>query len=113
LASAIPVRVVNADTDESIHGWTSWLLQQRVVQLAPEGTAPVARIAKDLGISESCLKSGTPTPPRRDPSLDGNRLPLADAESGRGLFLVASLSERWSCYTMDQGGKVVWPEVVA
>jgi anti-sigma regulatory factor (Ser/Thr protein kinase) len=51
-----------------------------------------------------------PTPPR-PPALDANRLPLADAENGRGLFLVASLSERWSCYTIGQGGKVMWAEV--
>jgi anti-sigma regulatory factor (Ser/Thr protein kinase) len=38
-------------------------------------------------------------------------LPLADAESGRGLFLVAALSERWSCYTLGRSGKVVWAEV--
>ena len=52
-----------------------------------------------------------PTPPRA-PALDANRLPLADAESGRDLFLVASLGERWSCYTVSAlGGKVVWAEV--
>ena len=55
------------------------------------------------------LRSGTPTPPRREtPALDADDLPTADAESGRGLFLVAALSERWSCYTVDaRGGKVV------
>jgi hypothetical protein len=37
---------------------------------------------------------------------------MADAESGRGLFLVASLSERWNYYTLNQpGGKVIWAEV--
>jgi hypothetical protein len=51
--------------------------------------------------------------PPRAPALDANLLPLADAESGRGLFLVAALSERWSCYTVsaESGGKVVWAEV--
>ena len=52
-----------------------------------------------------------PAPPRA-PALDADDLPTADAESGRGLFLVAALSERWSCYTVDaRGGKVVWAEV--
>lgn len=52
-----------------------------------------------------------PTPPR-PPRLGANGLPLADAESGRGLFLVATLSERWSCYRVSaEGGKVVWAEV--
>ncbi|HUY48283.1 MAG TPA: ATP-binding protein [Streptosporangiaceae bacterium] len=32
-----------------------------------------------------------------------------DAESGRGLFLVAAFSERWGTYPTPQtGGKVVW-----
>ena len=55
-----------------------------------------------------------PAPPRT-PRLDANGLPLVDAENGRGLFLVASLSERWSCYTVSScgGGKVVWAEVAA
>lgn len=55
-----------------------------------------------------------PTPPQL-PDLDGGDLPLADEESGRGLFLVASLSERWSCYSLNQSasGKVVWAEVAS
>jgi transposase len=31
--------------------------RQRAVQLAREGTFPVAKIAKDLGISDSCLRN--------------------------------------------------------
>jgi transposase len=31
--------------------------RQRAVELARQGTAPVGRIAKDLGISESCLRN--------------------------------------------------------
>jgi transposase len=31
--------------------------RQRAVQLAREGTTPVAKIAKDLGISDSCLRN--------------------------------------------------------
>jgi anti-sigma regulatory factor (Ser/Thr protein kinase) len=53
------------------------------------------------------------TPPRL-PALNAHHLPLADAEDGRGLFLVAALSERWSCYTTTAySGKVVWAEVSA
>jgi anti-sigma regulatory factor (Ser/Thr protein kinase) len=48
-----------------------------------------------------------PTPPR-PAALDINNLPLAHAEGGRGLLLIAALSERWSCYRLSQGGKVVW-----
>jgi anti-sigma regulatory factor (Ser/Thr protein kinase) len=35
--------------------------------------------------------------------------PEPDAECGRGLLLVETLSTQWGCYTPDgQGGKVVW-----
>lgn len=54
---------------------------------------------------------GDPVPPQ--PRSD-SELPSADAESGRGLFLVATLSHRWNWYTVPRwGGKVVWAEVIA
>jgi transposase len=31
--------------------------RQRAVELARQGTAPVAKIAKNLGISKSCLRN--------------------------------------------------------
>lgn len=34
-----------------------------------------------------------------------------DAEGGRGLFIVESLSERWDIYRPAAGGKVVWSEL--
>lgn len=34
-----------------------------------------------------------------------------DAESGRGLFLVEALSQRWGVFTSSVSGKVVWCEV--
>jgi transposase len=43
--------------------------RQRAVELARQGTAPVARTAKDLGISESCLR---------------NWMAQADADDGGG-----------------------------
>ena len=46
-------------------------------------------------------------------ALDRDNLPPVLAESGRGLFLVAALSERWSCYTANQVGKVMWAEVAS
>lgn len=50
--------------------------------------------------------------PPRLPALDPDNLPPVMAESGRGLFLVAALSERWSCYTVSAcPGKVMWAEV--
>jgi anti-sigma regulatory factor (Ser/Thr protein kinase) len=41
-----------------------------------------------------------------------NGFPDVDAESGRGLFLVETLSERWGWYpTRNPGGKVTWCEL--
>ncbi len=34
-----------------------------------------------------------------------------DAEGGRGLFLVETLSKRWDVYRPRRGGKVVWAEL--
>jgi anti-sigma regulatory factor (Ser/Thr protein kinase) len=34
--------------------------------------------------------------------------PSRDAESGRGLHVVAELSDQWGCTTPDRAGKVVW-----
>ena len=36
--------------------------RQRAVELARQGATPVAKIAKDLGISESCLRNWMPRP---------------------------------------------------
>jgi anti-sigma regulatory factor (Ser/Thr protein kinase) len=41
-----------------------------------------------------------------------NDFPALDAESGRGLFLVEALSERWGWYpTRNPSGKVTWCEL--
>jgi anti-sigma regulatory factor (Ser/Thr protein kinase) len=51
-----------------------------------------------------------PRPPKTR-ALDADGIPPLD-EGGRGLFLVASLSERWDWYPVrERGGKVVWAEV--
>lgn len=51
-----------------------------------------------------------------DPTRAGTPV-LRDAseedESGRGIFLVASLSKQWGCYAPRTGGKVVWCELSA
>jgi transposase-like protein len=49
--------------------------RQRAVQLAREGASPVAKIAKDLGISESCLR---------------NRMAQADADENGGPRLTSA-----------------------
>ncbi len=52
-----------------------------------------------------------PLPPvPADLGPDGT--PDPEAESGRGLFLVAALSARWDWYlTQEPAGKVVWCEI--
>ena len=48
------------------------------------------------------------------PRVLENDIPALDAESGRGLFLVETLSERWSWYpTGNPEGKVTWCEISA
>jgi hypothetical protein len=39
-------------------------------------------------------------------------MPALDAEDGRGLLLVASMSSRWGYYHPRRGGKVVWCELL-
>ena len=48
---------------------------------------------------------GSPQPPVRGE-------PAADAETGRGLFLVEAIATRWGWYRDDRGGgKVIWAEI--
>jgi anti-sigma regulatory factor (Ser/Thr protein kinase) len=53
---------------------------------------------------------GNTLPPKPRELKDG--VPALDEEGGRGLFLVASLSDRWNWYlTQQPEGKVVWCEL--
>lgn len=49
-------------------------------------------------------------PERRPPHPAAEPVP-ADAESGRGLLLVAAYAERWGCEARDAYTKTVWAEV--
>jgi transposase len=51
--------------------------RHRAVELARQGTAPVARTAKDLGISESCLRNWMA---RADADDNGSNVRLTSAE---------------------------------
>ena len=51
--------------------------RQRAVELARQGTAPVSRIAKDLGISESCLRNWMA---RADADENGSQVKLTSTE---------------------------------
>lgn len=48
----------------------------------------------------------------QDPHIPVSKAASPDDESGRGLMLVATLSERWGCDTTPgQNGKMVWAEL--
>jgi transposase-like protein len=51
--------------------------RQRAVELAREGAKPVARLAKDLGISESCLRNWMA---QADADDNGGTVKLSTAE---------------------------------
>ena len=52
--------------------------RQRAVDLAREGTTPIAKLAKDLGISESCLRNWMAQDDADDKGGGGNRLSSAE-----------------------------------
>ena len=51
--------------------------RQRAVELARQGTAPVSKIAKDLGISESCLRNWMA---QADADENGSQVKLTSTE---------------------------------
>jgi transposase len=72
--------------------------RQRAVQLAREGAKPVARIAKDFGISESCLRTW---------------MAQADADENGGLRLTSAekkeLAElRRQNRLLEQENEILW-----
>jgi transposase len=52
--------------------------RQRAVDLAREGTTPVGKLAKDLGISESCLRNWMTQADADDRGGGGNKLSSAE-----------------------------------
>lgn len=63
---------------------------------------------RDRLLIEVWDSNGQPPVPR----VLENDFPALDAESGRGLFLVETLSERWGWYpTRNPEGKVTWCEL--
>jgi anti-sigma regulatory factor (Ser/Thr protein kinase) len=75
--------------------------------VAPGGTAP-APIALSITVERGELHirvwDPDPAPPPRDYE------PGTWDETGRGLMIVAALSQRWDCYPAD-GGKHVWAAI--
>jgi anti-sigma regulatory factor (Ser/Thr protein kinase) len=72
---------------------------------APEGTDPrpiTFRLTADSHELRIEVWDPCATPPPQQAALPGD-----DEESGRGLFIVATLSSGWGSYSRN-GGKVVW-----
>lgn len=46
--------------------------RRRAVELARVRTKPIAQLASDLGISESCLRAGRPDPTSRRATVAGD-----------------------------------------
>lgn len=86
-------------------------LTTNAVQIAT-GQAELATIRLRLSSDRTRLLIEVGDPDPRPPTVPsaGDGLPAPDAEHGRGLFLVASLSRRWGWYPVEWGGKVVWAE---
>lgn len=73
---------------------------------APPGTEPrPVTVWITAGNGELCIRVWDPDPA---PPPAGPSLPDGLAESGRGLFIVTTLSSRWSWYPAPNGGKYVW-----
>jgi len=117
LASAVPCARLHAR--QVLWGWgvgeqaeTAELLVSELVTngvKASRAMAPGLPVRLQLSSDKSAVLievwDGNPRPPApRDAELT--------SEDGRGLFLVATLSERWNWHSSPQhGGKVVWAVV--
>lgn len=96
-------------------GWTDYLdqAQQIVSELATNamqhGAGPL--IATKLEVGNSILISVWDANSGQVPRL---RQPDFEKESGRGLFIVQAVSDRWGWYPdTERGGKWVWAEVIS
>lgn len=86
---------------------------QTVVDQAEQPVFIRLRLSSDMVGLLIEVWDGDPRPPTST-ALTGDGIPPLDEEGGRGLFLVAALSQRWSWYPAPQwGGKVVWCELSA
>jgi anti-sigma regulatory factor (Ser/Thr protein kinase) len=98
---------------ETIELLVSELTTNSVQAMAGHDGQPVIRLRllSDYTRVRIEVWDADPRPPApKDPAADG--MPDLEAESGRGLFLVAALSARWAwACTQEPAGKVVWCEL--
>ena len=92
-----------ADTVELI---VSELVTNAVLASSGYQTAPYVRLRLRMGTDHVLVQvwDGNPQLPRQQPHD-------LDAESGRGLEIVATLSARWGAQPQPFGGKIVWAMV--
>jgi anti-sigma regulatory factor (Ser/Thr protein kinase) len=98
---------------ETIELLVSELTTNSVQAMARHDGQPVIRLRllSDYTRVRIEVWDAEPRPPApKDPAADG--IPDLEAESGRGLFLVAALSARWAwACTQEPAGKLVWCEL--
>ena len=75
----------------------------------PRPTEPVAVVSVRVELHAAILRMAVWDSDTSAPVLQE---PTDELEGGRGLFLVAAMTERWGHYFPATGGKVVWAEVV-
>jgi anti-sigma regulatory factor (Ser/Thr protein kinase) len=92
-----------ADTVELI---VSELITNAVSAASGYQTAPYVRLRLRMGTDHVLVQvwDGNPQLPQQQPHD-------LDAESGRGLEIVAALSARWGAAPQPFGGKIVWAMV--
>jgi anti-sigma regulatory factor (Ser/Thr protein kinase) len=96
---------------ETIELLVSELTTNAIQATAGQGGQPAIRLrllsdSTRIRIEVWDPNPGLPAP--KDPATDG--IPDIEAEGGRGLYLVAVLSDRWN-WVQRPGGKVVWCEL--
>ena len=72
------------------------------------GRAPIRMLLRRTGLGVRVEVHDESSPPERDEEVS---LPDADAESGRGLYLVDAMSSETGVDHIEDDGKVVWATV--
>ncbi|MBP0456658.1 ATP-binding protein [Streptomyces montanisoli] len=88
----------------------SELVANAVTHTSGADTGEGAVVEVRLRLCDACLRVEVWDAGDGEPGIPG-RSDDAEAESGRGLFLVEALSRRWGSRLMTDHGKVVWAEL--
>ena len=121
-ASARSARLV---TKSALHGWRLGVLAETAELLVSEIVTNAVRASTTVGPQRETGQAARPQLLRLCLTSDGLSVliqvwdsdhhhpvrqdPGPDAEAGRGLLLIETLSTQWGWYALDeQGGKIVW-----